>query len=42
MVDDSLVANLIPHFANAAQFIRNAQKKVLKYYFQAKHILPVS
>ncbi|EJW82062.1 hypothetical protein WUBG_07032 [Wuchereria bancrofti] len=29
MVDDSLIANLTPHFGNAAQFIRNAQKKVL-------------
>ncbi|MCP9257758.1 Dual specificity protein phosphatase 14 [Dirofilaria immitis] len=27
MVDDSLIANLTPHFASAAQFIQNAQKK---------------
>uniref|UniRef100_A0A0R3RSS9 Dual specificity protein phosphatase 14 n=1 Tax=Elaeophora elaphi TaxID=1147741 RepID=A0A0R3RSS9_9BILA len=27
MVDDSLIANLTPHFGNAAQFIWDAQKK---------------
>ncbi|KAL3989270.1 Dual specificity phosphatase catalytic domain family protein [Acanthocheilonema viteae] len=27
MIDDSLIANLIPHFESTAQFIRNAQKK---------------
>lgn len=37
MVDDSLIANLIPHFGNAAQFIQNAQKKVLGHRFQTKH-----
>ncbi|OZC04941.1 dual specificity phosphatase, catalytic domain protein [Onchocerca flexuosa] len=27
LVDDSLIANLTPHFASAAQFIQDAQKK---------------